>query len=218
MQFKEGADVKTVDGDKVGTVDQIVVDPSSNKITHVVVEKGFLFTEDRVVPVEALRDADDDEIVLKGSVDELETFPEFKETYYISPNRERSNTRWSNWHRTPLFYYPPAGTGYADQYHPYPAPVASPPQHKHTVRNIPDSSIVIDEGTKVTAEDGEHAGDVLKAIADADGNITHILISKGFLFTTERLIPLNWVDTTTEEEIRLFVPTELVEDLPEYDG
>jgi len=222
MKFREGTTVKTIDGDKVGTVDQIVVDPTNNEVTHIIVEKGFLFTEDRVVPVSKLRDADDDSIVLEGAVEELEQFPEYKHTYFVADEREfdaaeEMPPQWGDWMGGPLYYYPPVGTHPHTYYPGVGFPINTGQETvKREARNIPSDTVVIDEGTKVTTADGAHAGDVEQTFTDDEGRLTHILISKGFLFTQERLIPINWVRQMNETEIRLNVPSEVVENVPEF--
>lgn len=214
MRFEEGTTVKTADGDKVGTVDHIVVNPSDNEVTHIVVEKGFLFTDDRVVPVEALREADDDVIILDAAVEEIEEFPQYEETYYVSP-RDAYNPPSGNrhsWYGTPMFYYPPLGTGMYPSYSGY----AGTATAEKMVENVPADTIMIEEGMKVTTAEGEHAGDVEEVFTNNDDELTHLLISKGFIFSTERLIPIHWVNLMTDKEVRLAVHTDVVEDLPEY--
>jgi sporulation protein YlmC with PRC-barrel domain len=50
MRIKEGDRVETYHGEKVGTVSRVVIDPRNKEITNIVVGKGFLFKEDRVLP------------------------------------------------------------------------------------------------------------------------------------------------------------------------
>lgn len=224
MKFKEGMSVKTVDGDKVGNIDHIVVDPTTNEVTHIVVRKGFIFTEDRVVPVSSLRGADDDTVVLDWDVKNLDQFPNYKEDYYVSPDGEYHDDlpmEWGGWAGAPLFYYPPvgmepnyqSGIGYAG-----PAVGVTPNAQgvKREVRNIPNESVAISKGTDVTTSDGQHAGHVEQAFTDSNGTVTHILVSKGAIFAKERLIPIRWVRRMSDSEIRLSVRDEIVNDLPEY--
>ena len=212
MEFKEGTKVKMANGDTVGTVDRIVIDPVSDEVTHIVVRKGFLFTEDRVIPIEDLSWADDETVLLSGSVEDFESFPLYEETYYVSPTGEYTTAPWSTWDITPLYYYPPAGMGF----YPY-SPIAhnEPKVAQHT-RNVPDDTVVISKGTTVTTRDGENAGHVEETFTNSEGQVTHILISKGLFFTTERLVPVHWVRWTSDDEIRLNVPNEVVENLPEF--
>jgi sporulation protein YlmC with PRC-barrel domain len=65
MQFKKGAEVFSSDGEKIGTLNRVVIDPRTREVSNLVVEKGFLFKTDKVVPI-TLVDLDmEDRIVLK---------------------------------------------------------------------------------------------------------------------------------------------------------
>lgn len=218
MKFIKGTTIKSIDGDDVGNLDDIIVDPTDNKVTHIVVKKGFFFTEDRVVPIEALRGVDED-IVLDVPEDDFDIFPHFEEQRYIRPKRNYppetvGESDWGHWETPvrPLFYYGLPHTGlYPGELDP-----RQPERMQQTERNIPEDTVVISEGTEVYSVDDEHAGNVDGVIIDESGNISHLVISKGFLFTTERLIPVNWVRHVSDSRIQLLVDTAIIEDLPEY--
>jgi uncharacterized protein YrrD len=83
MQFKENASVVTAGGQKVGRIDRVVLDPKSKELTHLVVKKGFLFTEDKVVSLDDVDTATEDQVVLKQGRDDPDEFPDFEETHYV---------------------------------------------------------------------------------------------------------------------------------------
>lgn len=205
IKFSEDMEVQTIDGKKVGMIDRIVVDPISNNVTHVIVRKGLFFTEDRIIPMEAFIMAEDDEIRLVASVKELEDFPLYEENHFVI-SRGYTGTPYLDWSMSPLFFYPPI---------PEPAPTTD--QVVNTDQNLPPSSAVIDEGTPVISLDDEDIGNVEQVITDDHGEITHIVISKGLIFQTERLVPVGWVRKISDNKIRLYVRKETVEHLPEYD-
>lgn len=209
MQFKEGTDVHTIDGDKVGTIDRLVIDPITNEVTHVIVQKGFIFTEDRVIPINALIESEDDSARLSATVEDLEDFPKYEQDYFVATQPGYMDTPYTDWDVQPLYYYPPIGP---EQY-PY---YDGPHRQKVSKQTVPESSVEIGEGTKVVTLDDEHAGDVEKVFTNEDGQLTHLLISKGIIFSTERLVPAGWVRQVNDDEIKLYVRKEVVEDLPEY--
>lgn len=212
MQFKEGTTIKTSDGEKVGEVARLVIDPVLQDVTHVIVEKGFLFKQDHVIPIELFEEITDEQLQLKAVVDELEDFPEYQEDYYVAP-KGYQDMPYVDWSMEPLLYYPPVRQeSFVD------TDVDSPHGEERTSRNIPEGNIVVREGTKVFTLEDEHAGDVEKIFTDNQGKITHILLSKGFLFKTERLIPVGWVRQLRDDEIKLYVRSEVIEDLPDYDA
>src|SRR5690606_12509457 len=91
MEFREGTEVFTVGGEKAGEIERVVIDPRTKQVTHVVVEKGFLFTENRVLPIEVIESADADRVVLSAKVDEdLDAWPIFEETYTLPLEEARA--------------------------------------------------------------------------------------------------------------------------------
>jgi len=209
MEFKQGMSVKTSAGETVGHIDQIVVDPTNQEITHIVVRKGFLFTEDRVIPAELLTPLDKDTVTLHAS--NLDEFPVFESAYYVLPNGDYATEIPAGWATAPLYYYPPAGSAPYPYYEPMPYGTV-----ERVTRNVPLESITLGRGTKVTTRDGEHAGNIEEVFTNAEGQITHVLISKGFIFTTEKLIPITWITTMSDQEVRLEVSNQVLDSLPEY--
>ena len=63
--IREGMEVKTVDGHKVGTIDKLDIDIETDRITGFVVKEGFLFTRDTRIPVGDVKELRDDEVILK---------------------------------------------------------------------------------------------------------------------------------------------------------
>lgn len=83
MQLKPDIPVLTGGGTEiVGHVDQIVVDPHTNEPTHFVVRKGFLLSEDKVIPVSLVGKAREDRVVLQAGFEDLESLPAFDETRF----------------------------------------------------------------------------------------------------------------------------------------
>jgi uncharacterized protein YrrD len=88
-----------------------------------------------------------------------------------------------------------------------------------TERHIPEHTVPLKEGAHVISQDGEHVGDVEAVFtAPQDKWVTHLLISQGFLFEEERLVPTTWIDTIEGDEVRLAVSSKLLDTVPEYEG
>lgn len=77
MQFKQGTHVYTTDGKDVGAIDRVVLDPRTDEVTHVVVRRGWLFTEDKVVPIDLIDQAVAEQVQLRSDVRDLDQLPEF---------------------------------------------------------------------------------------------------------------------------------------------
>jgi hypothetical protein len=49
-----------------------------------------------------------------------------------------------------------------------------------------------------------------------ENRATHIVVAEGLLSKEHKLLPTLWISNATEEEIRLFIDSDLHEGLPEY--
>ncbi|MCL4248893.1 MAG: PRC-barrel domain-containing protein [Anaerolineae bacterium] len=214
MEFKQGTPVKTADGKTVGHIRRFVIDPNSNEITDLVVEKGFLFTEDRVVPVKAIASSTQHEVVLQGDAGEPDDFPVFEEDYYVRPYDGDVITDPVPLPNYPVYYYPPLGTpGWY-------APMGPDAQYvRKTVQNTPTGTVAVEEGAPVYARDDEHVGDVARVFtAPNTDRVTHFAISQGLLFKHEKLVPMTWITRLSDDEVRLAVSSETLENLPDFEG
>ena len=219
MQFKEGAKVFTADGERVGTIDRVVLEPDTMEVTHLVVRKGFLFTEDKVVPMSLVGPAMEDQVTLREDAGDLERLPDFQESHYVPvvPTRPRPGPKpaqRSAHAARPLYLYPPLGTWWtAAEYGDYDRPryVAK------TEKGIPEDTVALEQGAKVMGRDGEHIGDVERIFTDPlEDRATHLLVSEGLILKDKKLIPTGWMSTVREDEVHLSVSSDLVERLPEY--
>jgi uncharacterized protein YrrD len=214
MKFKEGANVFTWDGEKVGSMDRVALDPKTKEVTHLVVQKGFLFTTDKVVPVSLIGAATEDRVTLREDAGDLEALPDFEEKHYIPITEAEEPQVSSAGYARPFYWYPPASLnwwrvpGYG-----YPIP----PYVVQIERNIPEGTVALEEGAKVVGIGGEHVGDVEAVLTDPEQDrATHLLISRGLLLKEKKLVPTTWVSTVLEDKVRLAVGSRVLDELPEY--
>lgn len=150
MIFTENVDVLTLDGQKVGRVDRVVIDPDSKKLTHIVVKKGFLFTEDKVVPVDAVDSTTEDRIALKLGRDNPADFPDFEETHFVPVKDDGTSTYENGRPASKLAWYHPVPNAawWRPEMGSYPG-FQRPPYVRRTDRNIPDGTVPLEEGANV---------------------------------------------------------------------
>lgn len=217
MALKEGTSVYAAGGEEVGRISRFVLEPGTNEVTHVVVEKGWLLKEDKVVPMDMIKSASAEKAVLNEGVKDFNELPPFEETHYLRANQDdvRSDFPYRD---APAYYlYPPHGyigyPAYRLGYYPYPAA----PQT--TTRNIPGDTVPLKEGTDVISSNGDHVGHVEKLYVQPDSNkTTHFVISQGLLFKDRKLVPAHWVKTVEEDKIYLVVSSKLLERLPSHES
>lgn len=219
MEFKNGVNVFTAEGDKVGSIERVVVDPRMKEITHVIVKQGFLFTEDKVLPIDLIATATDEQVTLKENVNDLEAMPEFEETQYVTASGSEDAPLPSPMASTqvawPMYYLPPQDPGRKLS---SPWNEARGPRYvSQTNRNVPEDAVALEDNAKVISADGKHVGNIVKVFSNAENDcITHLLVSRGILFKEERLIPVEWIDKAGEGTLNLAVESSLLNRLQPY--
>lgn len=217
MEFREGASVYTDDDEEMGKLSKIVLDPISRKVTHIVVEKGVLFPEDKVVPIDMVDTSREDREVLEPGIENFDDLAPFEEAHYVGVddverNRTSVTTPGPVYDYMPAYYFYPPYSGFPGYTsYPYVMPTVE------VERNIPKNTIPLQEGVEVVSADGDKVGKVERIIVDQETDqATHFLISSGFLFKERKLVPINWVEYIYEDLITLGVGTGILEKLPDY--
>ena len=217
MELREGTDVFTSTGEQVGTINRFVLDPATNEVTHIVVEKGWLLPEDKVVPMDMISTATEERVVLKEDIGEFDQLPPFEEIHYVELAQGDIPPTGDLTHRhAPAYYwYPPSGF--------IGNPALGPEYYglrpTETSRNIPADTVPLKEGANVMSSDREHVGDLERLFVDSDSHqATHLVISQGLLFKDRKLIPASWVKSVEEDQVQLWVPSRLLERLPAYES
>lgn len=217
VELKEGTSVYTPGGEEVGKINRFVLDPQTNEVTHIVVQRGWLLSEDKVVPMSMISSATEDRVQLNENIQDFDELPPFEETHYLRIDADRASyqgTTAPGYPGTPSYYwYPPHGyLGYPAYGLGYPAwPLTE------TQQNIPPHTVPLEESTNVMSSDGEHVGDVERLLVDASSNkATHFVISQGLLFKDRKLVPVSWIDSVTDNEVKLIVSSKVLEQLPSY--
>lgn len=202
----EGADVFTADDERVGKVDQIVVDPLTMDVSHFVVRKGFLFREDTLVPVEAIGTSTPERIVLDDDVRSEDLLP-FVEYHYVSMTGDEKSSA-STGVTPPLVYYGPFAMT---------TPVLSPMTRVVRERNIPERSVAIEAGCTVTTSHGNDVGTFAEVVLTDTGVATHVVVDVGGFGDHRKAVPIGWVAEISDDEVRLGIPKAMVDALPELD-
>lgn len=218
IELKEGTRVVTADGKDVGKLNRFVIDPITNEVTHIVVQKGWLLTEDKVVDIKDVASATEENVILSKDLHNFDDLPPYTETHFIRAYEgDLSAPQPDDPPETrvvPMYYwYPPAG------YLAFPASgIGYDNWPKMQVKeNIPDDAVALKEGSRVMSSDDKHVGNIERLFVDKDSNrATHFLISHGTLFKDRKLIPTHWVKTIREDKVQLGVSANVLETLPSY--
>jgi sporulation protein YlmC with PRC-barrel domain len=207
MLLKFGTDVVTYDDKKIGELESVIVEPTTEEITHLVVRKGVLNTKDKLVPISLVAQSDGSSIKLhefKGGVKDLQNY----ETSMFVPLDTYINDDLEG-EVIPLVFYPPLSSPRAYSTHLTGIPVIK--------KELPGDEEALREGAEVVGMEGKKLGRVKEVILDPKTDrVTQLLVKEGVLFKKEYLIPVEWVRSIEENEIDLYVNQNLIENLPPH--
>lgn len=206
--YKKGTQMYSSVGEHIGELKRVVLDPVSRKVSHLVVEKGILVKEDKVVPIGLVSDQEGNRIALELTAEELEDFPQFSQTHFVlSKNWDKSVEDLKTYRYISSYHWWNAGgLGYA-----------TPRLMHKQLGNIPDNAVALKEGANVVTPNGEKVGFLSSIIADSQSHaITHVVVSNGGLNPVRKLVPIFWVDKFTGDKVDLLIQEKYYQNLPKY--
>ncbi|HZT43276.1 MAG TPA: PRC-barrel domain-containing protein [Chthonomonadaceae bacterium] len=225
MQIAMGEHVRSQDGQDIGRVKYLVLDPPTGQVKKIVVEKDLFLPDDVELPVEALQGTEGDHLLLRLTTDQLKAYPRFDPSQYIGPPPEAPYPTIGSpfggflW---PLAY--PA-TSYMPGIYPVPIPL---PQDVDSAGNpIPNEVVererqedlanaVLSADSDVVTQDGQKIGEIDRVLFDAaTGRPTALRVRKGFLFPKEVEIPADLIASADDDVITLTITKEQAEKLRE---
>jgi sporulation protein YlmC with PRC-barrel domain len=177
-----------------GRCTYVVLNPVTERVTHVVVKEKRPPRAERLVPIDHVTETNPQLIRLRCSEDELANMEEFVETQFIpSTIPNYIGTSYTMW-------------PYASH-----EPIIVPVRHQHT----PRGELAVRRGARVEAADG-HAGHVDEFLVDpANGHITHLVLREGHLWGQKDVtIPISQIDHIEEDTVYLKLDKQTIETLP----
>lgn len=200
LNFHMGVQVQCTNG-QCGKLAGVVINPESQHITDLIVEKGFLLKHDRILPLSVMEGATEENVHLSINSDELEQYPEYRIVEYEEPItglEQRS---------TPVVT-PYGMQGALD-------PVV--PMIKKKIREgIAPGQKVIGPGMHVNNTDGTF-GKVDHVLVNPENiEITHLVVRRGMIFTDHVVIPISMVEEVREDHMFVTGTDEELEQLPRY--
>lgn len=228
MQVKLGATVVSSDGQNIGAVDRLVIDPVSRQLLSMVVRQGRWLTEERIIGRQFV-----DDIGVNGSVritlpaDKVDTLPQFAKAQFITPQ--------ANWDSV---LYPRvgsgnmAGLGISSSFAATSSVVkASGPGggsisdlpgdligaggygqvNFEQISNLPSDALLIDSGTDVLDRDEKKVGEIDDFTYNAAGEITGFRVRGGLFGRRRMAIPVSAVAGASLKRVRLNIPLAEIE-------
>jgi sporulation protein YlmC with PRC-barrel domain len=208
-EFRIGARASCSDG-SCGEVRRLIIDPATDTVTHLVIQRGHRQETGRLVPVHLI-DTSAGEIRLRCTLAQFDQLDHAEEEELIEGSMPDNSD------------FVGGGLGYGTGDTPYAAVggaaiggVGPMPKHPRTIIEdvVPVGETQVGPGERVHAVDGE-IGRVQGFIVNpGDDRVTHVLLEEGHLWGRKEVaIPISAV-TEVEPVIRLNLTKEQVGDLP----
>lgn len=210
MQITMGMDVLSANGDKIGSVEKVVVDSSTKSINKIIVSSGMINKHHKIVDIDMVRDAGNG-LRIDLNQSQFDELPDFVQERFTTADNDsvnalpfaQPNAGGAGFY---LFGAPNVGRGYEGSQDSFfdAAPADAPIIEDRS--NLLDTDVVITEGTDVIGSDGEKVGTVDEIVYAEDGTLSGFVVKAGFLLTHDVRVPINWVAETGGKHIRLNVP------------
>jgi sporulation protein YlmC with PRC-barrel domain len=175
----------------------VLINPITQKVTHVVVrEKGFPHIE-RLVPRQLIVETSPDAIRLGCTQHELAELESFTEVEYIHDD-------------VPYWTYE------ADEYRMWPYVAPAFETIPIELERVPPGELTIHRGAQVIDKDDHRVGQVDEFLVDpANGHITHLVLREGHLWGQKDVtIAVGEIDRIEEDEVYLKLDKHTIERLP----
>lgn len=189
------AEVTCIDG-KCGTSTTIVVNPISEKITHIVVKENRVPHSEYLVPIERIIETSSNGIRLDCPKDGLRQMETYLGTEFIETSKYE-----------PFYGSDPVVTW------PYLAPDSMAVRVEH--ERIPPGELAVRRGAQVHATDGV-IGQVDELLLDPEtGHVTHLVLRQGHLWGKRVLtLPVSAIDDREDETVYLKINKKAIGELP----
>lgn len=204
MNIRLGSTVFSQDNRKVGELREVVVDPVSRELTHLVVRQGLLFSDDRIVAMKDVAQADNQSIVLTRNAEDLEeqSSPFRDDSFATVPGTEDDLPQR-------IWAQPPGS--------PSIIPPGIRPNDLSPEPSIPMDDVSLLQNSPVQCADATQVGTVQRLFVDKSDRITHIVMRCVGIYDEFKLIPLDWIRGFEDNVVVLGVEEGIVHQLADYE-
>lgn len=195
------AKVFCTDGE-CGHVNAVLINPLSKRVTHLIVRESGIFGQEKMIPLEAIKDSQPEKINLRIDEEKFHKMQDFLSIKYVSGDSPFGAYLPEHYYLHP-FVMPDYDSEY--DYNSYYV----------NVENIPAGELVIDRGEDVYALDGR-VGKVDELLfSPKDDKITHIVLREGHLWEKKHVaIPISAVDRIMVDGVHLSLTKMEISELP----
>lgn len=217
MQIEINARVVSKDGEQIGKVDRIVIDPESREVIEIVTHKGLFSEEDRIIERSFIESGDDDTVRLNIEAYKVHELPMFASVDYLTPEGSWDQVMYPK--QGEEYGYTTtaseawmggttvvagSGSGQYEQVSGYSLGASQLADMSMEVRNnLPEDSVFVKHGTEVVSADDKKLGVVGDITFDEAGKVSGLHVRSGVLRHHETFAAANLIQSITQERVTL---------------
>jgi sporulation protein YlmC with PRC-barrel domain len=214
--LRHGADVVSFDGEKVGTLHAVVVDPRDEGVTQVVVNSGPHFpapgfgAPDLVtVPIAELEGANENEVLLRCTAEQFKELPSYVErSFFAAP---RSAPEGEDGGHNILM---DVGTAIANSF----AALGGIPVPAEIFRKAEFERHILNDAPIWRQEPFEQLGEVERVLVNNETDeIEALVVRRGHLFPEEVVLPIEFVTEVRDGIVQAALTDAEVRELKRFD-
>ena len=194
MRLELGGSVRCAD-DLLGELADVVIDPTTKRVTHLVVQPHHDIAPARLVPIELAQEAEGHEISLRCTVEEVRQLAPVHEFAYLRLGEfPVDDPDWDVGVQELLAmpYYEPGVD-----------PMSYGTDAGIVYDRVPKGEVEIRRSSAVTSSDGHHLGHIDGFLVDGE-QITHIVFERGHLWGRRDLtVPIGAVKKVETDAVTL---------------
>lgn len=208
MRLELGAPVDCSDG-TFGEVADVVIDPTTKRLTHLVVKAQQEPWVERLVPVELVAPGDRARraVMLRLTAGEVRSLPPVREVAYLQlDDFPLDDPNWDVGIQE-VYALPYYSTYDLEQ---------APLDYAVMYDRIPKGEVEVRRASWVYSAEGHHLGHVDGFLVDRDAHITHLILAHGHLWGRRDVtIPIGAVAKADNDDVTLSLTKDQVGSLPE---
>jgi sporulation protein YlmC with PRC-barrel domain len=206
MRLDLDSPVVCADG-ALGELADVVIDPSTRRVTHLVVQRRDRHDTARLVPIDRARAPaapEDPTISLDCSIAEVNGLKTLETTAYLPLGQRPVEDPDSDIGIEKAFELPPAQSLGVNALGSGIGPLDGDPHVTVTYDRIPKGTVEIRRASEVTSSDGHHAGHVVGLVLDEQDQIAQLVLEHGHLWRRREIaIPIDSIARIESDEVVL---------------
>lgn len=190
MELELGQHILSSDGQDIGTIKHLILDPVGKQVKTFVVEKGWFLPDDVEIPLDAIQEQSEHGLTLRYSSEQSKALPRFAEGQYLPAVSEMPDSVTAYPVGSLLlpngYVSPPVSNSGFPLFMPIlDGEIATPTssQEEERLRQLDENNAVISIGDEVMSGDMEKVGEVHNVFFDSGtGRPTRLIVRHGWLF------------------------------------